>query len=69
MRQWVEQQLDLALSGRLEQKRSQPTPSRALPAATAPVQKKRLPEAAPETGDEPWSRPPFWAGRSERRSA
>lgn len=61
MRCWVEQQLELAMTQPIEQKRSQ-TPT----SAVMPVAKKRLPDVEAETGDEPWARPPFWAGRKQR---
>ena len=61
MRIWVEEQLEAAMSAPSPQKRS------FVPASqVAPVPKKRLPEIESETGDEPWARPPFWAGRKQR---
>jgi len=48
MKQWVGAVLVAALEGD-ERK------------PIVPVRKKLLAEPVKETGDEPWSRPPFWA--------
>jgi hypothetical protein len=55
MKQWVSDVLTAALqddhkSEALDRRKSH-----------VPVKRKRLTDAAQETGDEPWSRPPFWA--------
>lgn len=37
--------------------------------ARVKVLKKQLPTPAPDTGDEPWSRPPFWTQLSRERKS
>jgi hypothetical protein len=77
MREWIEDLVLAALDGQIDAVRSSTVaPSPALSSTVAPspalsstvaVEKKPLPTIAEETGDEPWSRPPFWA--RQRRSA
>lgn len=63
MRQYVEELLTDALDGLTARSQERPEPRQ----EREVVRKKPLPPIEPETGDEPWTRPPFWA--TQRRSA